>query len=121
MVRSAIPPSLLLVSYRGHTVVQHCIERHMNVRAQISRTLLSFVAIASILTWAGCGGGTSSGNSGGAPTWNYTALGDSLASGLIAQKGYVARYATYINVDTGATVNTMNLGVPGWHSADLLN
>jgi lysophospholipase L1-like esterase len=114
------PAMTLFVTYRGHTVVQHCIERHMNVRSQISRTLLSFVAIASILTWAGCGGGTSSGNP-GAPTWNYTALGDSLASGLIAQEGYVARYATYINVDTGATVNTMNLGVPGCHSGDLLN
>ena len=117
--RSAIPPSFIRTC-RRHTVVQHCIERHMNVRAQISRTLLSFVAIASILTCAGCGGGTSSGNP-GAPTWNYTALGDSLASGLIAQEGYVTRYANYVNVDTGATVNTTNLGVPGWHSGDLLN
>jgi lysophospholipase L1-like esterase len=33
----------------------------------------------------------------------------------------VGRYATYVNADTGANVNTINLGVPGWHSGDLLN
>jgi lysophospholipase L1-like esterase len=26
-----------------------------------------------------------------------------------------------VNTDTGANVNTTNLGVPGWHSGDLLN
>jgi len=48
-------------------------------------------------------------------------MGDSLAAGLLAQMGYVPRYATYLNTDTGATVTTLNLGIPGWKSSDLLN
>src|SRR5215469_6210428 len=67
-----------------------------------------------------CGAGTT-GHNAVAPTWSYTALGDSLADGVLAQQGYVQRYATYVNSDTGANVNTTNLGVPGWHSGDLLN
>ena len=67
-----------------------------------------------------CGGGTI-GNSPTAPNWSYTALGDSLADGVLAEQGYVQRYATYVNLDTGANVDTTNLGVPGWHSSDLLN
>jgi lysophospholipase L1-like esterase len=73
---------------------------------------LSFVPV-------GCGSGTTGNGSG--PTWNYSALGDSLAAGALAQLGYVPRYATYVNADTGATVTTLNLGVPGWQSGDLLN
>lgn len=69
---------------------------------------------------AGCGSGTT-GNNSSAPTWDYTALGDSLAAGFIAQEGYVGRYATYVNTDTGANVTTLNLGIPGWTSSDLLN
>ncbi len=69
------------------------------------------------LSLAGCGAGTT-GNNPTAPSWQYTALGDSLADGVLAQQGYVARYATYVNLDTGANVNTTNLGVPGWHSGD---
>jgi lysophospholipase L1-like esterase len=67
----------------------------------------------------GCGSGTTGNGSG--PTWNYSALGDSLAAGALAQLGYVPRYATYVNTDTGATVTTLNLGIPGWQSGDLLN
>lgn len=67
----------------------------------------------------GCGSGTTGNGSG--PTWQYAALGDSLAAGALAQLGYVPRYATYINTDTGATVTTLNLGIPGWQSSDLLN
>ena len=74
--------------------------------------LLSFVPV-------GCGSGTTGNGSG--PTWNYSALGDSLAAGALAQLGYVPRYATYVNTDTGATVTTLNLGIPGWQSGDLLN
>jgi len=48
-------------------------------------------------------------------------LGDSLADGVLAQQGYVERYANDVNLDTGANVETTNLGVPGWHSGDLLN
>jgi hypothetical protein len=40
----------------------------------------------------GCGTGTARGGPG--PTWQYAALGDSLAAGVLAQEGYVPRYAT---------------------------
>ena len=79
------------------------------------------LAFGASLLLVACGGGTTTGNSPTAPSWQYTALGDSLADGLIAQQGYVPRYATYVNLDTGANVTTTNLGVPGWHSGDLLN
>jgi hypothetical protein len=48
-------------------------------------------------------------------------MGDSLAADVLAQKGYVRRYATYVNTDTGSKVTTFNMGIPGWHSGDLLN
>jgi lysophospholipase L1-like esterase len=86
-------------------------------------TTFSAAAIAAtvlLVALAGCGAGTT-GHNPTAPTWNYTALGDSLAAGLIAGQGYVARYATYANSDTGANVSTINLGIPGWQSSDLLN
>jgi lysophospholipase L1-like esterase len=73
---------------------------------------LSFVPV-------GCGSGTTGNGSG--PTWQYAAMGDSLAAGELAQLGYVPRYATYVNTDTGATVTTLNMGIPGWQSGDLLN
>src|SRR5579862_7334209 len=80
-----------------------------------------FAAVLGFLTLlTACGAGTT-GNNPTAPSWQYTAMGDSLADGLIAQEGYVPRYATYVNLDTGANVTTTNLGVPGWHSGDLLN
>jgi lysophospholipase L1-like esterase len=75
--------------------------------------------LAGIALCAGCGSGTT-GNNGGAPTWNYTALGDSLAFGALAAQGYVPRYASYVNTDTGFNVDTTNLGVPSAESADLL-
>ncbi|HEX8455770.1 MAG TPA: DUF4214 domain-containing protein [Pyrinomonadaceae bacterium] len=57
----------------------------------------------------------------GAQTWQYTALGDSLAAGLNdSQGGYPARFRNYVQTDTGATVNLINRGVSGWTSADLL-
>jgi lysophospholipase L1-like esterase len=93
----------------------------MRLRALLcTRTLLSLFALLLILLLAACGAGTTGHNS-TAPTWDYTALGDSLAAGLIAQEGYVGRYASYVNIDTGANVDTTNLGVPGWTSHDLLN
>ena len=67
----------------------------------------------------GCGSGTT--GSGPGPTWQYAAMGDSLAAGALAQEGYVPRYATYVNTDTGSKVTTFNMGIPGWHSGDLLN
>jgi lysophospholipase L1-like esterase len=56
-----------------------------------------------------------------APVWQYTALGDSLAAGAWALLGYVPRYRTFVAADTGATVQLVNLGQPGWTSAQLAN
>jgi hypothetical protein len=43
-------------------------------------------------------------------SWDYVALGDSLAVGVGAHRGYVARYAAYITADTGAQIDLINLG-----------
>ena len=53
--------------------------------------------------------------------WDYVALGDSLAVGVGARRGYVERYATHINSDTGARVEVLNLGVSGQTSSELLH
>jgi len=54
-------------------------------------------------------------------SWNYVALGDSLAVGTGASyKGYVDRYADYLEADTGARVNVTNLGQDGQTSPELL-
>jgi lysophospholipase L1-like esterase len=79
-----------------------------------------FLSVLLLSSLTGCGSGTT-GDNPGAASWDYTALGDSLASGVLAQEGYVPRYASYTNQDTGSNINTINLGVPGWHSGDLLN
>jgi len=57
-----------------------------------------------------------------AETWNYTALGNSLASGVGAtnNNGYADRYKTYLENDNSVTVNLWNLGSSGWTSSDLL-
>lgn len=54
---------------------------------------------------------------------NYTALGDSLAYGILdfSRGGYVPRYASYVQADTGSTVLLNNLGQKGWTSTQLLN
>jgi lysophospholipase L1-like esterase len=53
--------------------------------------------------------------------WNYAALGDSLAAGTGASyKGYVDRYADYLEADTGVQVNVINLGQNGLTSPELL-
>ena len=57
----------------------------------------------------------------GPTSWNYTALGDSLAFGILAVEGYVPRYASYLQTDNGVTVSLSNLGHNGWRSSDLLN
>lgn len=56
-------------------------------------------------------------------TWNYTAMGDSLAVGYPNdfRGGYVINYRDYILTDTGNTVSLNNLGVNGWTSGELLN
>ena len=81
------------------------------------RRWLGAVVCLCLVLLAGCGNGT-----GSAPTtWHYTALGDSLAVGVLdSQGGYVRRYDNYIATDTGMTVTLTNLGVNGAHSTDLL-
>jgi lysophospholipase L1-like esterase len=57
---------------------------------------------------------------GGSATRGYVALGDSLAEGVGASRGYVDRYAEYLRDDTGARVELINLGVSGQTSGQLL-
>lgn len=54
-------------------------------------------------------------------SWDYVALGDSLAAGVGAQRGYVDRYAEHIRNDTGAGIRVVNLGVSGRTSPELLH
>ena len=53
--------------------------------------------------------------------WKYTALGDSLGTGIFASRGYVPRYQQHISTDTGVSVSLSNLSQNGWTSGDLLN
>jgi len=53
-------------------------------------------------------------------SWDYVALGDSLAVGIGARRGYVDRYASHISSDTGIRVNVVNLGQSGQTSSQLL-
>jgi lysophospholipase L1-like esterase len=53
--------------------------------------------------------------------WKYTALGDSLATGYLATEGYVPRYQSDLQTDTGVSVVLYNLGQNGWASGNLLN
>lgn len=56
-----------------------------------------------------------------APSWDYVAHGDSLATGFGAFKGYVPRYRDHVVADTRATVTLTNRGQNGWTSSQLLN
>ena len=53
-------------------------------------------------------------------TWDYVALGDSLAAGVGARRGYVDRYAEHLRSDTGARIRVVNLGRSGQTSPQLL-
>src|SRR3712207_5265911 len=65
--------------------------------------------------------GASQGAAFAAPvSWDYVALGDSLATGFGAFRGYVPRYEAHVETDTGATVTLTNLGRNGWTSSQLL-
>ena len=56
-----------------------------------------------------------------AVAWTYVALGDSLAVGTGASyKGYVDRYAAYLEADTGSQISITNLGRNGQTSSELL-
>jgi lysophospholipase L1-like esterase len=59
-------------------------------------------------------------NSPDASTWDYVALGDSLAAGVGARRGYVDLYADHLRNGTGARVELTNLGVSGQTSPQLL-
>jgi lysophospholipase L1-like esterase len=54
-------------------------------------------------------------------TWDYVALGDSLAAGVGARRGYVPRYAEHLQGDTDANVRVINLGLSGQTSSQLLH
>jgi len=66
--------------------------------------------------------GASQGTTLAAPdSWDYVALGDSLATGFGAFKGYVPRYEAYVETDTGVAVTRTNLGQNKWTSSQLLS
>jgi lysophospholipase L1-like esterase len=48
------------------------------------------------------------------------ALGDSLAVGVGANRGYVDRYTEHLRSDTGARIRVVNLGLSGQTSSQLL-
>jgi lysophospholipase L1-like esterase len=91
--------------------IEHSMSRNL-------RWLVAFVCFCLVLL-PSCGGNAGSSQ---ALNWQYTALGDSLAVGVLdSQGGYVRRFRTDIATDTGATVTLTDLGVNGAHSSDLLN
>src|SRR5215210_4481159 len=51
------------------------------------------------------------------PRWDYVALGDSLAVGVGARRGYVTRYAEHLRGDTGLSVTKLNAGEGGQTTA----
>jgi lysophospholipase L1-like esterase len=80
------------------------------------RRLLRLIFVVVLLV------GASQGTTLAAPaSWDYVALGDSLATGYGAFKGYVPRYEAYIETDTGVAVTRTNLGRNGWTSSQLLS
>jgi len=89
------------------------------MRFALQRLIAPFLA----LCLSACGGGGSERPpTGSGSTWDYVALGDSLAFGVGAnQAGYVPRYRDHIVADTGHQVELTNLGVPGWTSTDLFD
>jgi lysophospholipase L1-like esterase len=88
--------------------------------AWVVRRFLSTLVLTLIL--ASCGGSEPARTTAVLqPVWSYVALGDSLAAGVIAQRGYVPRYAAYVNADTAKQIRVTNMGVSGWRSSDLLD
>src|SRR5215204_4755581 len=80
------------------------------------RRLLRLILVVVLLV------GASQGTTLAAPTsWDYVALGDSLATGYGAFKGYVPRYEAHIETDTRVAVTRTNLGQNGWTSSQLLS
>jgi lysophospholipase L1-like esterase len=85
------------------------------------RRILALILCASLLAAAPASVVDAAGKPGSTTGWKYTALGDSLATGILAFSGYVPRYQRHITADTGVSVSLTNLGQNGWTSADLLN
>jgi lysophospholipase L1-like esterase len=80
------------------------------------RRLLRLILVVVLLV------GASQGTTLSAPaSWDYVALGDSLATGFGAFKGYVPRYEAHVETDTGVAVTRTNLGQNGWTSSQLLS
>jgi len=80
------------------------------------RRLLKLILVMLLLV------GASQGTTLAAPaSWDYVALGDSLATGFGAFSGYVPRYEAHIETDTGVAVTRTNLGQNGWTSSQLLS
>src|SRR5215217_1742330 len=80
------------------------------------RRLLRLILVVVLLV------GASQGTTLAAPaSWDYVALGDSLATGFGAFRGYVPRYETHLETDTGVAVTRTNLGQNGWTSSQLLS
>jgi lysophospholipase L1-like esterase len=80
------------------------------------RRLLRLILVVVLLV------GSSQGTTLAAPaSWDYVALGDSLATGFGAFTGYVPRYEAHIETDTGVAVTRTNLGRNGWTSSQLLS
>jgi lysophospholipase L1-like esterase len=81
------------------------------------RRLLRLILVVVLLV------GASQGTTLAAPaSWDYVALGDSLATGYgTFIKGYVPRYEGYVETDTGVAVTRTNLGQNGWTSSQLLS
>jgi lysophospholipase L1-like esterase len=55
-----------------------------------------------------------------APPVVYTALGDSIATGIWSPTGYVGMYSQHLASDVGPAVQLTNLAVNGWTTSDLL-
>src|SRR5918993_152356 len=80
------------------------------------RRLLRLILVVVLLI------GASQGTTLAAPaSWDYVALGDSLATGFGAFTGYVPRYEAHIETETGVAVTRTNLGRNGWTSSQLLS
>jgi lysophospholipase L1-like esterase len=80
------------------------------------RRMLRLILVVVLLV------GASQGTTLAAPaSWDYVALGDSLATGFGAFKGYVPRYEAYVETDTGVAVTRTNLGQNKWTSSQLLS
>src|SRR5919112_6468255 len=84
--------------------------------ASLVQRLLRLILVVVLLVSA------SQGTTLAAPaSWDYVALGDSLATGFGAFKGYVPLYEAHVETDTGVAVTRTNLGQNGWTSSQLLS